>query len=173
MERRIAAPSTRRTMPLCMKSTPSTMPTGRATRKLPEITRTVALAIGVFGRPWLNAASISKRNWPAASWAQSSATGSVMRMPWLKREVWPLAASCSVTCGRNPCTSTILMPMACRMARSCTKVLSLPAAIASPVEADDEGLAAVGVDMRRHQPKPGDEGVRENEAHRGGDCAAA
>ena len=29
------------------------MPTGRAVRKLPETTRTVALAIGVFGRPWL------------------------------------------------------------------------------------------------------------------------
>ena len=42
-----------------MKSTPSTMPTGRAVMKLPEITRTVALAIGVLGRPWENAASIS------------------------------------------------------------------------------------------------------------------
>ena len=81
--RRIAAASTLRTTPLCMKSTPSTTPTGRAVRKLPETTRTIALAIGVFGRPCENAASISKRSWPAASWALSSATASVMRMPWL------------------------------------------------------------------------------------------
>ena len=80
MALRIAAASTRRTTPLCMKSTPSTMPTGRAVRKLPDTMRTVALAIGVLGRPCENAASISKRSWPAASWAQSSATASVMRM---------------------------------------------------------------------------------------------
>ncbi len=109
------------------------MPTGRAVRKLPETTRTVALAIGVFGSPCENAASISKRSWPAASWALSSATASVMRMPWLKRDVWPLARSCSSTCGRKPCTSTSLMPIACRMARSCTIRLSLPAAMPSPV----------------------------------------
>ena len=33
--------------------------TGRAVMKLPEIMRTVEPAIGVFGRPWLKAASIS------------------------------------------------------------------------------------------------------------------
>ena len=66
---------------------PSTMPTGRAVRKLPETTRTVELAIGVFGRPCEKAASIWKRNWPAASWAASSATSSVMRMPRAKRGV--------------------------------------------------------------------------------------
>ncbi len=119
MALRIAAASTRRTTPLCMKSTPSTMPTGRAVRKLPDTMRTVALAIGVLGRPCENAASISKRNCPAASCAQSSATASVMRCPWLKRGTLPLAASCSFTCGRKPCTSTSLMPMACRIARSC------------------------------------------------------
>ena len=80
---RMADASTLRTTPLCMKSTPSTMPTGRAVRKLPDTTRTVALAIGVLGRPCENAASISKRSWPAASCAQSSATSSVMRTPWL------------------------------------------------------------------------------------------
>jgi hypothetical protein len=132
MKRRMAVWSTRRTRPLCMKSTPSTMPTGLAVRKLPDTTRTVELAIGVLGRPCENAASISKRSWPAASCAASSATGSVMRMPCEKRDTWPLAASCSVTWGRKPCTSTSLMPMACRMERSCTKVLSLPAAMASP-----------------------------------------
>ncbi len=51
--------STLRTRPECRKSTPSIRPTGRAVMKLPEITRTVAPAIGVLGRPWLNAASIS------------------------------------------------------------------------------------------------------------------
>ena len=35
------------------------MPTGRAVMKLPEITRTVEPAMGVLGRPWLKAASIS------------------------------------------------------------------------------------------------------------------
>jgi hypothetical protein len=53
------ATSTLRTRPECWKSTPSTMPTGRAVMKLPEITRTVEPAMGVLGRPWLNAASIS------------------------------------------------------------------------------------------------------------------
>ena len=135
-----APASTRRTRPLCMKSMPSTMPTGRAVRKLPEITRSVEFAIGVLGRPCENAASISKRSWPAASCAQSRATASVMRMPRWKRDTCPLAASCSFTCGRNPCTSTSLMPMACRMARSCTKALSLPAAMASPARATTKVL---------------------------------
>jgi hypothetical protein len=53
------ATSTLRTSPECLKSTPSSTPTGRAVMKLPEITRTVAPAIGVLGRPWLKAASIS------------------------------------------------------------------------------------------------------------------
>jgi hypothetical protein len=35
------------------------MPTGRAVMKLPEITRTVEPAMGVLGKPWLKAASIS------------------------------------------------------------------------------------------------------------------
>ncbi len=140
MARRMATASTRRTTPLCMKSTPSTMPTGRAVRKLPDTMRTVELAIGVFGRPCENAASISKRSWPAASCAASSATASVMRSPWLKRETWPLAASCSFTCGRKPCTSTSLMPIECRIARSCTKALSLPAAISSPAIATTKVL---------------------------------
>ena len=38
---------------------PFTMPMGLAVMKLPDITRTVAPAMGVFGSPWLNAASIS------------------------------------------------------------------------------------------------------------------
>ena len=59
---RMAALSTLRTTPLWMKSTPSTMPTGRAVKKLPDTTRTMALAMGVLGRPCENAASISKRN---------------------------------------------------------------------------------------------------------------
>ena len=57
--RRIPTVSTLRTKPECLKSTPSTMPTGRAVMKLPEITRTVEPAMGVLGRPWLKAASIS------------------------------------------------------------------------------------------------------------------
>ena len=57
--RRMPAASTLRTSPECWKSTPSTTPTGRAVMKLPEIMRIVEPAIGVFGRPWLKAASIS------------------------------------------------------------------------------------------------------------------
>ena len=53
------AVSTLRTTPEFWKSTPSTMPTGRAVMKLPLITRTVESAMGVLGRPWLKAASIS------------------------------------------------------------------------------------------------------------------
>ena len=90
-----------------------------------------------------------------------------------KRETWPLAASCSLTCGRKPCTSTSLMPIACRMARSCTKAVELARGDGLAGQADDEGLAAVGVDVRRHGAKPGHEGVRENEAHAARDCAAA
>ena len=89
------ADAVRRTSPLCWKSMPSTMPTGRAVRKLPDTSRTVALAIGVFGSPCEKAASISKRSWPAASCAASRATASEIRSPWLKRETWPFAASCS------------------------------------------------------------------------------
>ena len=133
--RRMAGASTLRTTPLCMKSTPSTTPTGWAVRKLPEMTRTVALAMGVLGSPWEKAASISKRSCPAASCAASSAVASVMRRPLLKRSGCPFACSCSLTWGRKPWTNTMLMPMACRMARSCTKGLSLPAAIISPATA--------------------------------------
>jgi hypothetical protein len=57
--RLMPATSTLRTSPEWRKSTPSRMPTGRAVMKLPEITRTVEPAIGVFGSPWLKAASIS------------------------------------------------------------------------------------------------------------------
>ena len=39
--------------------------------------------------------------------------------------------------------------------------------------ADDECLATVGVDIGRDGPKPGNEGVREDQAHGGRDCAAA
>ena len=53
------AVSTLRTTPECWKSTPSTIPTGRALMKLPDKTRTVEPAIGVLGSPWLKAASIS------------------------------------------------------------------------------------------------------------------
>ena len=53
------AVSTLRTTPVCLKSTPSMMPMGRAVMKLPEITRTLLPAMGVLGRPWLKAASIS------------------------------------------------------------------------------------------------------------------
>ena len=53
------ATSTLRTKPELWKSMPSKIPTGRAVMKLPEITRTVAPAIGVLGKPWLKAASIS------------------------------------------------------------------------------------------------------------------
>ncbi len=58
-DRMMPATSTLRTRPVCLKSTPSTTPTGRAVRKLPEMTRTVEPAMGVFGSPWLKAASIS------------------------------------------------------------------------------------------------------------------
>ena len=54
-------------------------PIGRAVTKLPEIIRTEAFTIGVFGKPWLNAASISRRNSPAASLTHSSAAASVIR----------------------------------------------------------------------------------------------
>ncbi len=59
MARRTGIASILRTRPVCMKSTPSTMPTGRAVTKLPDMTLTEAPAIGVLGSPSENAASIS------------------------------------------------------------------------------------------------------------------
>jgi hypothetical protein len=64
-----------------MKSTPSTMPTGRAVRKLPETTRTVALAIGVLGRPWREGGLDLEAQLAGGFLRASSATASVMRMP--------------------------------------------------------------------------------------------
>jgi len=59
MARRMAMASILRTRPVCMKSTPSTMPTGRAVTKLPEIRLIEAPAMGVLGKPSEKAASIS------------------------------------------------------------------------------------------------------------------
>ena len=41
-----------------------------------------------------------------------------------------------------------------------------------PGHGHDKRLAVVRVDVGRHRAKPGHEGVGENKAHRGGDCAA-
>ena len=57
--RRMPATSTLRTSPDAGSRRRRRTPTGRAVMKLPEITRTVEPAIGVLGRPWLKAASIS------------------------------------------------------------------------------------------------------------------
>ena len=154
-----------RTMPLCMKSTPSTMPTGRAVRKLPETTRTVALAIGVFGRPCENAASISKRNWPAASCAQSSATASVMRMPWLKRDAWPLAAQLLVHLRPEAVHEHQLDAHRVQDREVLHEGIQLAGGDQLAGHRDDEGLAAVSVDVRRDRAEPRNEGVRKHEAH--------
>src|SRR5262245_58836798 len=53
-------------------------------------------------------------------------------MPWEYLASWPLALSCSFTCGRKPCTSTTFTPMLWIRARSCAMCGSLPAAMASP-----------------------------------------
>ncbi|CFO25664.1 Uncharacterised protein [Bordetella pertussis] len=60
---------------------PSTTPVGRAVTKLPDRTRMCECDIGVLGRPWLKAASMSRRISPAASLAHSSAAGSVGARP--------------------------------------------------------------------------------------------
>ena len=100
--KRSASASTLRTTPVCSKSTPSMMPIGRAVMKLPLMTRTLELAIGVLGRPCENAASMSSRISPAASLTHSSAAASVMRTPSLKRDDRPFKRSCSCTWGREP-----------------------------------------------------------------------
>ncbi len=153
-----------------MKSTPSTMPTGRAVRKLPDTTRTVALAIGVFGRPCENAASISKRNWPAASCAQSSATASVMRRPWLKRDAWPLAAQLLVHLRPEAVHQHELDAHRVQDRQVLHEGVELAGGDQLAGHRDHEGLAAVGVDVRRHRAEPGHEGVREDEAHVRGLC---
>ncbi|MNN15794.1 hypothetical protein D3C81_1289100 [compost metagenome] len=112
-----------------------TIPTGRAVMKLPETTDSCAPAIGVFGRPWLKAASMSSRSSPAASLAHSSAALSVMRTPSAYWDSTWRNASCSSTCGREPKTSTICMPMACSSATSLTSALSTPALTISPLKA--------------------------------------
>ena len=129
---RIASDSTLRTIPVCSKSIPSTMPTGRAVTKFPLIKRMRALPIGVFGRPAENAASISSRNSPEASLAHSSDGLSVMRRPWLKRLSICRRSSCSCTCGRLPWTKTIRIPIAAKSATSWARLSSSPAFTSSP-----------------------------------------
>ncbi len=121
-----------RTSPVCWKSTPLTIPTGRAVTKLPDTTEMRAPAIGVFGNPWLKAASISRRSSPEASLADSSAALSVTRTPSTNWVCTLRSASCSSTCGREPCTSTMRMPMACSRATSLTSAPRLPAWTSSP-----------------------------------------
>src|SRR4051812_36710591 len=58
-----------------------------------------------------------------------------MRMPCEYFAAWPLAFSCSFTCGRKPCTSTTFTPMLWISARSCAMFCSFPAAMASPAMA--------------------------------------
>jgi len=98
----IVSASTLRVRPVSSKSTPSITPSGRAVMKLPEMIRIAACDIGVFGKPWLKAASMSRRSSPAASLAHSMAAVSVMRTPLWKRPSTFRRASCSATCGREP-----------------------------------------------------------------------
>ena len=133
--RSIISVSILRTTPVCWKSTPSTMPTGRATTKLPLTTRILLLAIGVLGRPCENAASISSRIPPAASFTQASAAASVIRSPPENEVCSPLSCNCACTCGLDPCTSTNRMPSACSSDRSCTSAFKCPVSISSPSNA--------------------------------------
>ena len=165
MARRIATASTLRTTPLWMKSTPSTMPTGLAVRKLPETTRTMALAIGVFGRPCENAASISKRNWPAAL------LGTVERDrvgdPQAVAEARLVALRSQLLVHLRTKAVHEHEPDAHRLQDG--EILCERRELARgdqlAGDGDDEGLAVVRVDVRRHGAKPRHEGVRKDEVH--------
>jgi hypothetical protein len=129
---RMPSTSTLRTRPECMKSTPSTMPTGRAVRKLPEITHArtghgrvgQALAEGGFDL----VAQLAGRFLGAV---QRNGVGDSHAV--VVTRLLALEAQLLVDLGRKPCTSTILTPMAWIIARSWTMELSLPASMASPV----------------------------------------
>ena len=141
------------------------MPTGRAVMKLPEITRTVEPAIGVFGRPWL------KRGLDLVAQLAGGFLGAVERhlvgdahAVRVARRV-ALGRSCSLTCGRKPCTSTTLMPMLLDQRQVLREVLQLAGRDRLAGDADHEGLAAVRVDVGRHRAEPGDEGEVEDGGH--------
>ena len=165
--RRIATASTLRTTPLCMKSTPSTTPTGRAVRKLPETTRTIALAIGVFGRPCENAASISKRSWPAASWALSSATwiGDAHAVA-VARGV-ALRAQLLVDLRPKAVHEDDLDAHRLQDRQVLRERGELAGGDQLAGDRDHEGLAVVGVDVRRDRAEPRHEGVGEDEVQGG------
>ena len=69
----------------------------------------------------------------------------------------PSSAAARSTCGRKPCTSTSLMPIACRIARSWANEASLPAAISSPAIATTKVLPwyawMYGATVRNHGTK--------------------
>ena len=131
----ITSPETLRTTPVCWKSTPSMTPSGRAVMKLPEITLMSAFAIGVLARPCENAASISRRISPFASFAHSSAARSVTRTSlWNAEATWRMR-NCSSICGREPWTTTMRMPSARSSARSSQMRARRPATTASPLTA--------------------------------------
>ena len=155
----MASQSTLRTSPVNWKSTPSMMPTGRAVTKLPEMMRTVECAIGVFGRPWLKAASISRRSSPAASFAHSSAAASVMRKPLWNCASMPLAAPVArSTCGREPCTSTTLMPIAQIATGPAPALAACRPRSARPRKATTKVLPRKRVDVGRDRAEPRHEG---------------
>ena len=133
--KRRASVSTLRTTPVSCRSTPSMMPIGRAVTKLPLMTRTFECAIGVEGRPCEKAASISRRISPAASFAHSSAAASVMRRSLWNCESMPFSASCACTCGREPCTSTMRIPIALSSETSWIRAVNWPLAIRPPEKA--------------------------------------
>ncbi len=125
------------------------MPTGRAVRKLPDTTRTVALAIGVFGRPCENAASISKRSWPAASCAQSSATASVMRRPWLNLRRVTLGAQLLIHLRAKAVHQHELDAHGLQDRQVLGEPVQLARGDQLAGNRHHEGLATVGVDVRR------------------------
>ena len=165
MARRMVAASTRRTTPLCMKSMPSTMPTGRAVRKLPDTTRTVALAIGVFGRP-LREGGFDLEAQLAGGFLRAverHAVGDALAV----REARGVALGLELLVhlrakamhqhqlDAHRVQDREVLHEGVQLARG-DRLADQP---------DHEGLAVVGVDVRRDRAEPGNEGVREHEAH--------
>ena len=102
----MAKASTRRTSPVCCKSTPLRTPLGLAVTKLPLATRMSAPAMGELTSPMDSKASISTRMAPLASFTASMASSSVTRKPSTNLGVSLSRFKRRSICGLAPCTNT-------------------------------------------------------------------
>ena len=99
--------------------------------------------------------------------AQSSATLSVMRMPCEYRGACPLAASCSFDLGTKAVDQHHLDAHALDHCQILRQILQFAGGDGLARDANDKGLVAELVDVRRDRPKPGHKSEIEDGGHAG------